>query len=77
MDLFSGDSTRIQTAVQNLWDDWVNNEGSTNNLRIFVNGKLIKPVDVSRRYFPQIYLTDGTCVAKLHDSIEARTERRR
>ena len=59
MDLFSGDPTRIQTAVQNLWDDWVGSEGSTNNLRLFVNGQVVKPVDVSRYFFPQIYLTNG------------------
>lgn len=55
LDLFSGDDARIQTAVHNLWDGWVSSEGSANNLRIFANGQMIKPINVSTRCFPQIF----------------------
>jgi hypothetical protein len=37
-------------AIHGLWDAWIQSKGTINNLRIFVNGQMIKPevgVDVS------------------------------
>jgi len=43
LDLFSGDEVRMTNAIHGLWDAWLGSGGSINNLRIFVNGKMIKP----------------------------------
>jgi inositol-pentakisphosphate 2-kinase len=46
LDLFSGDRTRVEHAVGALWHDWIETKGSTNNLKIFSHGKIVKPEDV-------------------------------
>jgi hypothetical protein len=48
LDLFSGFKERVETAVEGLWDAWIQSNGSINKLRIFSNGKMVLPNDVSR-----------------------------
>ncbi|KAI0636645.1 inositol-pentakisphosphate 2-kinase [Trametes polyzona] len=43
LDLYSGDATRVEHALRTLWDIWLAGGGSVNNLRVFVDGKLVKP----------------------------------
>ncbi|KAH7915302.1 inositol-pentakisphosphate 2-kinase [Hygrophoropsis aurantiaca] len=43
LDLFSGDRQRILNALHNLWMAWYNSDGSHNNLKLFAEGKLVKP----------------------------------
>jgi inositol-pentakisphosphate 2-kinase len=33
----------MTNAIHSLWDAWVGSGGVINNLRIFVNGKMVKP----------------------------------
>lgn len=47
LDLFSGDETRVRKALGNLWEAWVGSHGKVNNLRLFNEGKVIEPEDVS------------------------------
>lgn len=46
LDLFSRNETRIRKAVTALWDAWVESNGTVNNLKIFVDGKMALPSDV-------------------------------
>jgi inositol-pentakisphosphate 2-kinase len=46
LDLFSGDEIRVTRAVRSLWNDWLVTQGSINNLKIFIRGKLLNPIDV-------------------------------
>lgn len=43
MDLYSRNETRMVKAIHDLWNAWVRSDGSLNNFRIFVSGKVIKP----------------------------------
>ncbi|KAI6045591.1 inositol-pentakisphosphate 2-kinase [Pisolithus marmoratus] len=43
MDLYSRNEPRMVKAIHNLWDAWVRSDGSLNNLRVFVSGKMVKP----------------------------------
>lgn len=43
LELFSGDEKRVRTAVEALWDSWVDSGGAANNLKIFIAGKTIRP----------------------------------
>lgn len=43
LDLFSGDSDRIRKALHALWDVWVSTSGAANNLRVFVEGHMLRP----------------------------------
>ncbi|KAF8320587.1 inositol-pentakisphosphate 2-kinase [Cantharellus anzutake] len=45
LDLFSGDEKRVEMAVEALWASWVASNGAVNNLRVFLDGKMIKPND--------------------------------
>ena len=47
LDLFSGDEARVRKALQNLWEAWVESQGKANNLRLFVQGEMVDPSDVS------------------------------
>lgn len=49
LDLFSGSRERLKTALEGLWDAWVQSNGSINNLRIFSHGKMVLPNDVRHR----------------------------
>ena len=46
LDLFSRDKARIRKALTSLWDAWVESNGTVNNLKIFVDGKMVIPSDV-------------------------------
>lgn len=46
LDLFSPQESRVTKAVQDLWDAWYESQGTVNNLKIFVHGKIVKPTDV-------------------------------
>ncbi|KAH7889535.1 inositol-pentakisphosphate 2-kinase [Phlebopus sp. FC_14] len=50
LDLYSGDEARVRKAIQDLWDGWVASDGSLNNLRLFISGKMLKPSDVRAYY---------------------------
>ncbi len=43
LDLFSASQLRIQTAVTSLWRAWLESNASINNLRIFIDGEIVKP----------------------------------
>ncbi|EIW60279.1 inositol-pentakisphosphate 2-kinase [Trametes versicolor FP-101664 SS1] len=43
LDLYSGDATRVEKALRALWDVWIGTGGKVNNLKVFVEGKIIKP----------------------------------
>ncbi|KAI0723907.1 inositol-pentakisphosphate 2-kinase [Cerioporus squamosus] len=43
LDLFSGDAERVTRALHTLWDVWIGSGGAVNNLRVFVQGKMLKP----------------------------------
>jgi len=45
LDLFSGLKERLETAIEGLWDSWIQSNGSINNLRIFSHGKIVLPTD--------------------------------
>ena len=47
LDMFSGTEARTARAIHGLWDAWKDSRGSVNNLRIFSQGQLLKPDDVS------------------------------
>ncbi|KAJ7749519.1 inositol-pentakisphosphate 2-kinase [Mycena maculata] len=47
LDLFSGDESRVKNALSSLWDAWMNSDGAMNNLKVFVHGKKIGPVEQS------------------------------
>ncbi|BGP54101.1 hypothetical protein JCM8202_003101 [Rhodotorula sphaerocarpa] len=43
LDLYSQDPERIGKALRQLYRTWNASEGTTNNLRLFLNGELLKP----------------------------------
>lgn len=43
LDLYSGDATRVEKALRALWDVWIGTGGKVNNLKVFVEGKIVKP----------------------------------
>ncbi|KAH9928197.1 inositol-pentakisphosphate 2-kinase [Fomitopsis serialis] len=47
LDLYSGNESRVRVALRALWDAWVRTEGGINNLRIFANGRVLKPASDS------------------------------
>ncbi|KAG6820971.1 hypothetical protein H0H93_008600 [Arthromyces matolae] len=47
LDLFSGDKNRVLKAIHDLWDAWIESNGTINNLKIFVHGKRIGPSNAS------------------------------
>jgi len=52
LDLYSGDERRVRVALHALWDAWVRTEGGINNLRIFANGRVLKPTSDSTSIQP-------------------------
>ena len=46
LDLYSKDETRVRQAIRDLWDGWVQSDGTLNNMRIFVSGEMIRPSEV-------------------------------
>lgn len=49
LDLFSNNPARMRKAVYSLYDNWLQSNGSVNNLKVFVRGKKI---DVAQVMFP-------------------------
>ncbi|KAF8205677.1 inositol-pentakisphosphate 2-kinase [Mycena galopus ATCC 62051] len=47
LDLFSLDESRMKTALDGLWDAWIDSSGAINNFKIFVRGRQILPDDRS------------------------------
>jgi inositol-pentakisphosphate 2-kinase len=47
LDLFSGDEGHVRKALERLWEAWVGSRGNVNNLRLFVEGEIVDPGDVS------------------------------
>ncbi|TCD63299.1 Inositol-pentakisphosphate 2-kinase [Steccherinum ochraceum] len=43
LDLYSGDKERVTKALHTLWDIWIGSSGKVNNLRVFVEGHMLKP----------------------------------
>jgi inositol-pentakisphosphate 2-kinase len=49
LDLFSGDESRMKTALNSLWHAWSDSDGTINNFKVFVRGRRILPAEV--RFF--------------------------
>jgi len=47
LELYSPDSKRMGIGLYALWDDWVQSGGTINMLRIFVDGKVLNPTQVT------------------------------
>ncbi|THH29797.1 hypothetical protein EUX98_g4396 [Antrodiella citrinella] len=43
LDLYSGDKDRVIKALHTLWDIWIGSSGGVNNLKVFVEGQVVKP----------------------------------
>ena len=43
LDLFSGEPARVTRALHALWNVWLATGATVNNLRIFVEGRMLKP----------------------------------
>ncbi|EMD38175.1 hypothetical protein CERSUDRAFT_152861 [Gelatoporia subvermispora B] len=43
LDLYSGETNRVVCALGALWDAWLLSSGGINNLRIFVEGEIVRP----------------------------------
>lgn len=43
LDLYSGDKIRVTKALHALWDAWIGSSGAANNLRVFVDGTMLRP----------------------------------
>jgi len=46
LELYSPDQEKVKKALYALWDDWEQSNGTINMLRIFVNGKVLRPNEV-------------------------------
>jgi inositol-pentakisphosphate 2-kinase len=51
LDLYSGDERRVTIALRRLWNAWIASDGTVNNIRLFVNGKLLDPNSVRLEVF--------------------------
>ncbi|KAJ6531626.1 inositol-pentakisphosphate 2-kinase [Mycena vulgaris] len=47
LDLYSGNESRIKTALSSLWDAWETSNGAVNSFKVFVRGKKISPAEKS------------------------------
>ncbi|KAI0078850.1 hypothetical protein K474DRAFT_1706046 [Panus rudis PR-1116 ss-1] len=43
LDLYSGEEERVKKALVALWDVWIGSSGSVNNLKVFVDGHILRP----------------------------------
>lgn len=46
LDLYSLEPDRVKQALSALWTGWVDSEGQSNNLRIFLSGERLSPTSV-------------------------------
>lgn len=47
IDLYSADEERVSRALEQLWVGWIQDNGQGNSLRLFVDGKIVDPREVS------------------------------
>lgn len=46
LDLYSKDEARVRKAIRDLWNGWVQSDGTLNNMKVFVSGRMIRPSEV-------------------------------
>lgn len=46
LDFYSEDEARMRKAIRDLWNGWVQSDGTLNNMKVFVSGKMIRPSEV-------------------------------
>ena len=63
LDLFSGDETRILKAIHALWGSWISTNATTNNLKIFSRGNILKPSQVSFLFLSSVLLDSVTDIS--------------
>jgi inositol-pentakisphosphate 2-kinase len=54
LDLFSGDEGRISHALAGLWGIWRETGGQANSFRVFVDGNIVHPDEVSQLARPEL-----------------------
>ena len=47
LELYSPNPERVRTGLYALWDDWIQSGGTINMLRIFTDGKVLDPTQVT------------------------------
>lgn len=55
LDLFSNDASRMKKAIHALFDAWVETDARINNLKVFVDGKKIRPQEVCTHAYYLIF----------------------
>ncbi|KAG8217673.1 inositol-pentakisphosphate 2-kinase [Butyriboletus roseoflavus] len=43
LDLYSRDEARMRKAIRDLWNGWMQSDGTLNNMKVFISGKMIRP----------------------------------
>lgn len=46
LDLYSKDEARMRKAIRDLWNGWMQSDGTLNNMKVFVSGKMVRPSEV-------------------------------
>lgn len=54
LDLFSGNEKKVKNSIYALWASWISSNGGANTLKIFVDGKTIKPTDEASLFLFEI-----------------------
>ncbi|KAG8833376.1 Inositol-pentakisphosphate 2-kinase [Serendipita sp. 399] len=65
LDLFSGDKDRVSKALTSLWDAWIRTDGHINNLKVFVEGKLIEPKNAVEHLAPNLSIPASSDLADI------------
>ncbi|KAF8136530.1 inositol-pentakisphosphate 2-kinase [Boletus edulis] len=71
LDLFSKDDARVRRAIRDLWGGWVQSNGSLNNMRVFVSGKMIRPSEHSRLLYFRFFTPCWETISGLQRSLDA------
>ena len=50
LELYSPNPERVGTGLYALWDDWIQSKGTINMLRIFVDGQVLDPTQVTNEF---------------------------
>ena len=61
LELYSHNPERVGAGLYALWDDWIESGGTINMLRIFVDGKVLNPTQVTP-FFPCSFRYDSPYV---------------
>ncbi|EPQ30899.1 uncharacterized protein PFL1_01797 [Pseudozyma flocculosa PF-1] len=69
LDLYSCQTDRMQKALDALAADWQQSGGTTNNLRLFWNGEVVKPTQTAELDEIKAYLSAGTSSASSSDDL--------